>query len=63
MTRIELATKLKVSMETVWRWEAGKMKPSFEHLRALETLFGIPIEAVVRHHSTRPKADPKAAAE
>ena len=43
MTVGELATKLKVSRQTIWRWENEKRRPDDRLLPIVSTLTGIPI--------------------
>jgi transcriptional regulator with XRE-family HTH domain len=41
LTRAELATRLRVSRVTVWRWEEGKQFPDDEYVPMLAGLLGV----------------------
>ena len=35
LTQVQLAKQVEVSSQTVWAWEAGRVKPTHEHLEEL----------------------------
>ena len=41
LTQAKLAAKLGVSSQTVWSWEAGRVKPTHEHLEELAFHFQV----------------------
>lgn len=47
MTVGELATLLKVSRQTIWRWENEKRRPDDRLLPVVSNLTGIPILALM----------------
>lgn len=44
LTQGELAAKINVSRQTVYKWERGIVVPSAENLIALGRLYGVPLE-------------------
>jgi transcriptional regulator with XRE-family HTH domain len=46
LTPVELAATLKVSLATVYNWEAGKHEPRASQLRDLARLFRVPMEEI-----------------
>jgi transcriptional regulator with XRE-family HTH domain len=41
LTQPQLATRLRVAPGTIYRWEAGRSRPSAPRLRALAAVFGV----------------------
>lgn len=46
-TQEELAKKLKVSVATISRWETAKNEPDLAALKALQRVFGEPLEEML----------------
>jgi len=44
LTQLELAETMRVSRQTVSKWEAGGSLPSTENLRSLSELYGVPVD-------------------
>lgn len=47
LTQGELASKINVSRQTVYKWEGGAAAPSAENLVALSRLYGIPADELL----------------
>lgn len=60
MTQGELASKINVSRQTVYKWERGIAAPSAENLIALGRLYGAPLEELA--DSTLPLTEQPAVA-
>jgi len=48
MSRAELAKKLGISGQLIYRWETGTCEPQLVMLPKLAGIFGISIEAILR---------------
>lgn len=48
LTQNQLAEQLQFSKQAVYNWEKGKCEPNIETLKALETLFNISVDKLIR---------------
>jgi transcriptional regulator with XRE-family HTH domain len=53
LTQTELASKIGVSLDTVWRWESGKREPRSSELLKMATFFGCTIDKLINPISPR----------
>lgn len=58
MTLADVASKVGVIPNAVWRWEAGERTPSIETVKRLAALFDCTIDELVDSNPTTPPADP-----
>jgi len=47
MTQAELASRLGCAASTISMYEQGRREPSFEVLRAIAAIFGVPVESLL----------------
>jgi transcriptional regulator with XRE-family HTH domain len=57
LTQKELAEKLNVAPNNVFRWESGRAMPRFSALRKMSTLFGCKIEDLVSEEQVNDAAE------
>ncbi len=53
----EVAERLCVSVNTVWRWEKGDMEPSLDNLRRISSLYGVPIDEILQNPTQSPQPE------
>lgn len=63
LTQGELASRINVSWQTVYKWERGTAAPSTENLIALSRLYGVPLEELVNGELPPQEASVAVAAE
>ncbi len=51
----EVAERLCVSVNTVWRWENGSMEPSLDNLRRISSLYGVSIDEILQNPTQSPQ--------
>lgn len=52
-----LAERLKVSRQTVSKWETGQVRPSADNLARLSQALGVPVDALVKDGWTPPEPE------
>ena len=61
LTQMEVATRLGVTITTVYNWERGASEPLGRHLQKLARLYGVPPFDILLPEPTRGRAVKKAA--